>query len=397
MGSSSSMEKSSSSTSTLNTSVKNYESLSYIGNDEGAAPPNADFNSNSQIEPNTTNNIYENNTREIMNKNKINDTTIGNNIDPNSGGNWKQTPTTKGGMITKTNINPNEGGQSGINVTVGNTVGENNNIDRNIGVYEETKKPKPSTNTGNDNIFICGNQKYYDEDNKKPSTNTGGNDNVDINLGGNMKFGQEGTPTKPTDDGNIDMNRPYIKNNGNDKFTPTQGNIDYNLGGSSKINEDYNKPETKTGNLDRNMGGNKYVTNTTKGSTTKPNIDSNIPYDEDQKEETKDNLSLSQTVQRFTYDLDISDPDDITKLKIHASQKVSEGFFPLFLKINREKPHFFFVKENSTLRILLDYYHLFNGTKKGNIVLFKGNNKLDLDTQIQNLNLPMFSIIVGYE
>ena len=372
--SSSSMEKSASSSSTFNESVKNNESNAYEI-DDGAAPPNAYFNSNSKIVPNTTNNIYENNTREIMNKNKINDTTIGNNIDPNNGGNWKGTTTTKGGMITKTNIDPNKGGQSGINVTVGNTVGENHNIDSNIGVYEETKKPTPSTITG-------------------------GNDNIDNNIGGNKKFTEEGTPskpTKPTDDGNIDINRPYIQNNGNNKFTPTQGNIDSNLGGSSKINEDYNKPETKTGNLDSNMGGNKYVTNTTKGFTTNPNIDSNIPYDEDQKEETKDTISLSQTIQRSNYDLDLSNPNDINKLKIHASQKINEGFFPLFLRINNEKPHFFFVKENSTLRILLDYYHLFNGTKKGNIILFNGNNKLDLDTQIQDLNLKMFSEVAGYE
>ena len=101
--------------------------------------------------------------------------------------------------------------------------------------------------------------------------------------------------------------------------------------------------------------------------------------------------------QRLNYDLDLSDPNDINKLKIHVSQKVSEGYFPLFLRINKEKPHFFYVKKYSTLRILLGYYHLLNGTKTGTIVLFNENNKLDLDTQIQNLNLKMFSVVVGNE
>ena len=51
MDSSSSMEKNASSVSTVNESVKNNESFAYPRNDEAAPPPNAFFNSSSQIYP----------------------------------------------------------------------------------------------------------------------------------------------------------------------------------------------------------------------------------------------------------------------------------------------------------------------------------------------------------
>lgn len=47
--------------------------------------------------------------------------------------------------------------------------------------------------------------------------------------------------------------------------------------------------------------------------------------------------------------LNISDQKDINILKIQSSQKENEGLFPFFLRINNSKPHFFYVKVDSTL------------------------------------------------
>jgi hypothetical protein len=356
-------------------------------------------------------NIYDNsndrkgnNTKEIKLVIKIDGDTQGKNINLNIN--------TKDGNSNTINIDQNIGGQNKTNQTVGYTIsGSNSNIDINFGENQKYEKEKPSTKTNDGNIDpnFGENQRTYEKDTKKPSTTKG---NVNINFGGNEYY--EGGTNKPSPNGdNIDNNiggggRTKVEEE--NKTPTTTDNPDIN---KDYIGDDQKKSWTNTGNIDPNRGnsfqkpeGNNKPTNdienTKKVFTNKPASDNNIeidnPYLNDIKEDSKKKFEeMSKNIVTFNFnDLNLKDPKDLNLLKLHASQKISEGFFPLFLKVGAEKPHFFYVKSDSSCRILLDYYNLINGTEKGRIILYNGGNRIDLDTQIKDLKIQQFGIIEGY-
>ena len=262
--------------------------------------------------------------------------------------------------VTAGNINPNEGGENRIyenKASKGNN--DNDNIAHNIGQNEIFKG---YTNAAD--INVGGYKRNNEEYTNKPSTNTG---NADINVGGNKRYNEEYT------------NKPST-------YT---GNAEINVGGNKRYNEEYtNKPSTNTNKTNKNDE------DTKEDFTNKTNYLENTKYNDEIS-------SLSQSIVSYNYSsLNLEEKNDLDYLRSFSEQRIREGYFPLFLKVNKGKHYFFFVKQDSTLKMLLDYYkYSIDNTYIGkNINLFiEGtNNLLDQDTQIKNLNLRQFSKIEGY-
>ena len=286
--------------------------------------------------------------------------------------------------VTAGNINPNEGGENRIyenKASKGNN--DNNNIAHNIRRNELSKEytNAPSTNSNNINRNIGGKEQYF----QKPS-------NIEINVGGYKRNNEENTNKPSTYTGNADINVGGYKRN-NEEYTnkpsTNTGNADINVGGNKRYNEEYtNKPSTNTNKTNKNNE------DTKEDFTNKTNYLENTKYNDEIS-------SLSQSIVSYNYSsLNLEEKNDLDYLRSFSEQRIREGYFPLFLKVNKGKHYFFFVKQDSTLKMLLDYYkYSIDNTYIGkNINLFiEGtNNLLDQDTQIKNLNLRQFSKIEGY-
>jgi hypothetical protein len=88
------------------------------------------------------------------------------------------------------------------------------------------------------------------ENNEKVFTNTCNGENIEINLGGNIRCGEKEIETfgKPTNGGNIDINlgeNGRVEENKTETYgKPTNnGNIDINMGGNKRVGEDYKTPK----------------------------------------------------------------------------------------------------------------------------------------------------------
>ena len=261
------------------------------------------------------------------------------------------------GTVTAGNINPNEGGENRIyenenQTSKGNN--DNDNIDHNNGQKEIFKGYTNAPSTNSDNI--SGKEQYF----QTPS-------NIDKNIGGNYRNNEEKTKKPSTNTGNVDIN----------------------IGGNIKYNEEkINKPSTDTNKPNKNDE------DTKEDFTNKTNYLKNTKYNDEIS-------SLSQSIVSYNYSsLNLEEKNDLDYLRSFSEQRIREGYFPLFLKVNKGKHYFFFVKQDSTLKMLLDYYkYSIDNTYIGkNINLFiEGtNNLLDQDIQIKNLNIRQFSMIEGY-
>ena len=239
----------------------------------------------------------------------------------------------------------------------------------------------------------------------KNFTNTG-NTNIDINMGGggirvdeNSKHDE---PTKPTKGGNIDINmggsRRVEEIETGTYGKPTKGgNIDINLGGSRRVEENetgtYGKP-TKGGNIDINLGGNRRVggeyktPEETPHSKPKPTI--NIGYLSKFDSDNDSDLSMS-------YNILLSDIKNIEESKAVINKTVEEGYFPLFIQLDKENPLFLFIKNSETLQNVLEAYKEISKINDGNkeYTLYNQHNKklLPQDVPIKDLNLKYFSFI----
>ena len=78
---------------------------------------------------------------------------------------------------------------------------------------------------------------------------------------------------------------------------------------------------------------------------------------------------------------------------------MEKGFYSLFLKLNNNTPIFFHVKEEETLKTLIQaYIQKLPETKKeikDDIKLYNNNKSLDLNTPIKKLNLLPFCVITN--
>ena len=128
------------------------------------------------------------------------------------------------------------------------------------------------------------------------------------------------------------------------------------------------------------------------GETVKNN-DNNVEHNNDE-----DKLSMSQSVLWGSFrDLNIKNNNDKQIFVQNLTNKLEEGFFPLYAKIGDNKPYFYYIKQESTLKSLLSAHLLKSGiTLSGEEYsnLFNNRNPLDQNCPINQINdLKIFSVI----
>ena len=309
---------------------------------------------------NINNNNINNNNNNIINNNNSKDITPDENIDNNLGGDQRKynnnlenekTPNIK-------NIDPN--------------------IEQNKMGNEKKETPKYLESIKNRNMNFGGKVIVNEEDKKQEITN---GINYDNNMGGQIQYLEENNKhlfTKTGDYSNYLNKNKNIneKKYLNKQFTNTGKNIDNNISASKISNIEESKCIENPEN-NKNFFGNFR----------------NVPYNEN-------DLDLSQSILTNSFsDLNLDDPKDREKFKIEIHKKFDEGYFPIFLKLNNDKPKFFYLKFYSTLKHALKCYYLkygFHTKFNENITLYNGGNILDQEAQIMNLNIPPLSLITNH-
>ena len=274
-----------------------------------------------------------------------------------------------------------------------NNINNINNIDNNISRKKEDNDNNinNSNNNSKSNNDELNNFSIFDKNNSS-EFNKNNDNNIDINIPKNKDI-------------NDNKNINDIKNkNKENNFLKEGVQANTNPGKEEKKEEKVQILQTDEGkNIDNNLPNNKYeekeilINNKTPVSE---NIDINqgSSYNKNNIEENKDNylginyskgdLSLSQT---FYQNKEESLGDSI--------QMMEKGFCTLFLKLNNNTPIFFHVKEEDTLKTLIQaYIQKFPETKKeikNDIKLYNNKRSLDLNTPIKNLSLRPFCIITN--
>ena len=307
----------------------------------------------------------------IRNNNNLNENTHkGGNIDINKGGDQEKYPqkqTSTGG-----NININYGGNiyGTKKKETSNDLRTVENIDVNIGENNSSNKGETTNffnKPRNIDVNIGGNKSY----NEGESTNTFNPRNIDVNIGGNKSY-NEGESINTFNPRNIDVNiggnKKYEDVKNTNGFTE-KGNIDINSGGNKKQEEFTKNPYKKTDNIDINENGinqkNNYVCN---------------------------DLSMSYNVLTLSaLNINPLSPE----FKFEIAKKINEGYFPLFIKIDKLKPVFFFVKNESTLKPAF-YEYLKRFEMENDIdkyTLYNQDEAIDLDIPVKYLNIKQMGVI----
>ena len=272
-----------------------------------------------------------------------------------------------------------------------NNINNINNIDNNISRKKEDNDNNinNSNNNSKSNNDELNNFSIFDKNNSS-EFNKNNDNNIDINIVKNKDI-------------NDNKNINDIKNkNKENNFLKEGVQANTNPGKEEKKEEKVQILQTDEGkNIDNNLPNNKYEEKEILINNKTPvgeNIDINqgSSYNKNNNEENKDNylginyskndLSLSQT---FYQNKEESLGDSI--------QMMEKGFYSLFLKLNNNTPIFFHVKEEDTLKTLIQaYIQKLPETKKeikDDIKLYNNKRSLDLNTPIKKLNLLPFCII----
>ena len=136
-------------------------------------------------------------------------------------------------------------------------------------------------------------------------------------------------------------------------------------------------------NINNNEGGNRRVDeNGTPYSKPKNTVD--IGYIDNND---SDELSLSRKIY----------VDDINEKKEMINKKAEEGYFPLFIQLNNEKPLFLFTKNYETIKAALEEYKNLKSINDGNkeYTLYNKETKkvIPQNKPIKDLGLNYFSFI----
>ena len=178
-------------------------------------------------------------------------------------------------------------------------------------------------------------------------------------------------------------NRNQNENKTKNYTKPTNGNININEGGNRRVDENGTPNETTNGNININEGGNRRVDeNETPYSKPRNTVD--IGYGDD-------DLGLSRKI--YVYD----DTNVINTKKEMINKRVEEGYFPLFIQLDKEKPLFLFIKNNETMQNVLEEYKNLKDINDDNkeYTLYNKNTKkvIPQKVPIKDLGLKYFSFI----
>ena len=323
--------------------------------------------------------------------------------------------------------NPNSGLTISINQD-GKRIYANNNLSPNINVNEiisninntnnnyYKNKISPGQNIDN-NISKSTNKneeinkdpnigQYVNKPQKKETTKTfDSNDDIDMNIGKGIRKKEEhtkGETTNQNPDNNIGQyngtftgdndyslfpknnNNIYNDNKSKNNNTSTAGNIDNNIDNNIGKNIDNNKISNNS-NYSNDFNYRNMV-NTLKNK--------NASNSEQNYEEG--DLELSQSVISHSFgDLKFNDPQDRAKIKEIVSQKYNEGYYSLFIKMDNMKNYFYFIKMEHNLNHLLNaHLKSFGKSPTGeNYSFYKNSEKLDPNIPIQDLDVPILSVI----
>ena len=268
-------------------------------------------------------------------------------------------------------------------------------INSEINETTETSQINP-TNQSAINTQNSGN--YQNNGNSENNLNNGNIPNNDDPAPLSQNSSIKSSTNQPINinEGGIGCNKPYENDN-----NTTRGNININEGGNSRVEvnvtETVGKPTR--GNININEGGNKRVEqeyktpketpyskpiNTTKvGYLSKNDLNNN---------DSDDPLEFSRTV--FLTDIDI---DKINEKKDLINKLVEEGFFPLFMQLDKEKPLFLLMKNYVTVQNVVEEYKNLIGYNNNNkkYILYNKKTKsiIPQDVPIKDLNLKYFTYI----
>ena len=253
---------------------------------------------------------------------------------------------------------------------------ENNDVDAAMPIasYINSSINQPiDINVGgtDDETLKGNNEKYF--------TNTCNGGNIEINLGGNIRCGEKEIETfgKPTNGGNIDINlgeNGRVEENKTETYgKPTNnGNIDINMGGNKRVGEDYKTPKETP--------------------DSKPKKTMNIGYLSKNNSDNNDDSDLG-----MSYNILLSDIKNIDESKELINKRVEEGYFPLFIQLDEEKPLFFFIKNYETVQSALEAYkeilNINDGNKEYTLYNKKTKALVPQDVPIKDSSLKYFSFI----
>ena len=268
-------------------------------------------------------------------------------------------------------------------------------INSEINETTETSQINP-TNQSVINTQNSGN--YQNNGNSENNLNNGNIPNNDDPAPLSQNSSIKSSTNQPINinEGGIGCNKPYENDN-----NTTRGNININEGGNNRVEvnvtETVGKPTR--GNININEGGNKRVEqeyktpketpyskpiNTTKvGYLSKNDLNNN---------DSDDPLEFSRTV--FITDID---KDKINEKKDSINKLVEEGFFPLFMQLDKEKPLFLLMKNYVTVQnVVEEYKNLIgynNSNKKYTLYNKQTKSVIPQDVPIKDLNLNYFTYI----
>ena len=268
-------------------------------------------------------------------------------------------------------------------------------INSEINETTETSQINP-TNQSAINTQNSGN--YQNNGNSENNLNNGNIPNNDDPAPLSQNSSIKSSTNQPINinEGGIGCNKPYENDN-----NTTRGNININEGGNSRVEvnvtETVGKPTR--GNININEGGNKRVEQEYKTPKetpySKPINTTKVGYlsKNDLNNNDSDNpLEFSRTV--FITDID---KDKINEKKDSINKLVEEGFFPLFMQLDKEKPLFLLMKNYVTVQNLVEEYKNLigynNNNKKYTLYNKKTKSVIPQDVPIKDLNLNYFTYI----
>ena len=279
-------------------------------------------------------------------------------------------PTNQSVINTQNSGNYQNNGNSENNLNNGNIPNNDDPapLSQNSSIKSSTNQPININEGG------IGCNKPYENDN---NTTRG---NININEGGNSRVEVNVTETvgKPTR-GNININEGGNKrveeNEPETVGKPTRGNININEGGNKRVEQEYKTP--------KETPYSKPINTTKVGYLSKNDLNNN---------DSDNPLEFSRTV--FITDID---KDKINEKKDSINKLVEEGFFPLFMQLDKEKPLFLLMKNYVTVQnVVEEYKNLIgynNNNKKYTLYNKKTKSVIPQDVPIKDLNLNYFTYI----
>jgi hypothetical protein len=320
--------------------------------------------------------VNSNNPSAIINlsgiNSEINETTETSQINPTNQSviNTQNNGNIQNVLNSQNSENYQNNGNSENNLNNGNN--QNNDAPAPPSLKSSIKSSIKQSNNINEGGTGC---KKPNENDNKPTKG-----NININEGGTRRVEDNGPETvgKPTK-GNININeggkRRVGENEPETVGKPTKGNININEGGKRRVGQEYKTPKETPYSKPINTVNSCYL--------SKNDLNNN---------DSDDPLGFSKTV--YVTDIDL---DKINEQKDLINKLVEEGYFPLFMQLDKEKPLFLSMKNYVTLQNVVEEYKNLIGYNNNNkkYTLYNKQTKsiIPQDESIKDLKLKYFTFI----